>query len=430
MHACLSEWRYSMIIVVALHGEVVNNSVTLDVGGGRAILHDDWRPVQVDAVVDNEEGIVVVDDIIVHADTIQVLLQQVLEEQVLLLKSSLLLLDGQLVQVHLVVALVEVVKLLELIVGVWIYTNYLLDSLLRILLSVRVRLVEGKHLFFLSFQFTAKLSCLEDTLTETLVALQCLHAFQTIGYEGAQVLLLGIPQLRHFLLQLMVVSDDGVSLAPQCIVTIVIFPLELLGLEGEPLRLLLHTIDVLLQALDLLRRLVVAGEKLRVKLGLGLCLVHVLLEINLELVVMIVDLLDQFHLHRLLLLDILVPDLLLLGQECLVHGLELGLLLLVDSLDHLPELLRLGVVAPGDVRLLPIVFILEDANIALKFLVQATHSAFLQSDQVIDVNQVVPQGHLVLFFGLVEVTIKHLQDGILGIDLSIVVLLVNLYLLL
>ena len=369
-----------MVIVVALHGEVVNNSVTLDVGGGRAILHDDWRPVQVDAVVDNEEGIVVVDDIIVHADTIQVLLQQVLEEQVLLLKSSLLLLDGQLVQVHLVVALVEVVKLLELIVGVRIDTNDLFDGLLRLLLCVRVRLVEGKHLFFLSFQLTAKLSCLEDALAEPLVAFQCLHALQTIGDEGAQVLLLGIPQLRHFLLQLMVVFDDGVSLSPQCIVTIVIFPLELLGLEGEPLRLLLHTIDVLLQALDLLRRLVVAGEKLRVKLGLGLCLVHVLLEINLELVVMIVDLLDQFHLHRLLLLDILVPDLLLLGQECLVHGLELGLLLLVDSLDHLPELLRLGVVAPGDVRLLPIVFILEDANIALEFLVQATHAAFLQSD--------------------------------------------------
>jgi len=54
----------------------------------------------------------------------------------------------------------------------------------------------------------------------------------------------------------------------------------------------------------------------------------------------------------------------------------------------------------------------------------------LKGDQVIDVNQVVPQGHLVLFFGLIEVTIKHLQDGILGIDLSIVVLLVNLNLLL
>lgn len=74
-----------MIFVVELHGEVVNNGVSLDVGGGRAILHDDWRPVQVDTVVDNEERIVVVDDIVIHADTIQVLLQQVLEEEVLLL---------------------------------------------------------------------------------------------------------------------------------------------------------------------------------------------------------------------------------------------------------------------------------------------------------------------------------------------------------
>ena len=38
----------------------------------------------------------------------------------------------------------------------------------------------------------------------------------------------------------------------------------------------------------------------------------------------------------------------------------------------------------------------------------------------------VPQGHLVLLLGLVEVTIEHLQDGVLSIDLTIVILLVNL----
>ena len=37
----------------------------------------------------------------------------------------------------------------------------------------------------------------------------------------------------------------------------------------------------------------------------------------------------------------------------------------------------------------------------------------------------VTQCHLVLFFGLVEVTIKHLEDGIFGVDLSVVVLLVD-----
>ena len=132
-----------MVLVVALHGEVVNDGVALDVGRSCAVLHDDGGPVQVDAVVNNQERVVVVDDIVVHADAIQVLLQQVLEEEVLLLKGRLLLLDGQFVQVHLVVALVEVVQLLEFVVAVWVNTNDLFDHLVRLLLSVRVRLVEG-----------------------------------------------------------------------------------------------------------------------------------------------------------------------------------------------------------------------------------------------------------------------------------------------
>jgi hypothetical protein len=32
----------------------------------------------------------------------------------------------------------------------------------------------------------------------------------------------------------------------------------------------------------------------------------------------------------------------------------------------------------------------------------------LQIDQIVDVNQVVAQSHLVLFFGFVQVTVKHL----------------------
>jgi len=106
-----------VVLLVALHGKIVDNGVALDVGRGRAILHDDRRTVQVNAVVDDQERVIVVDDIIVHADTIQVLLQQVFEEEVLLLQSRLLLLNGELVEMHLVVALVEAVQLLELVVG-------------------------------------------------------------------------------------------------------------------------------------------------------------------------------------------------------------------------------------------------------------------------------------------------------------------------
>ena len=66
------------------------------------------------------------------------MLEQVLEEQVLLLESGLLLLDCQFIKVDLVITLVKVVKLLEFVVGVWVYAENLLDLLLRFLLSIRV----------------------------------------------------------------------------------------------------------------------------------------------------------------------------------------------------------------------------------------------------------------------------------------------------
>ena len=155
-----------MILVVALHGEVVDNGVSLDVGRGGAIFHHDRRPVQVDTVVDDEQRVVVVDDVVVDTDAIQVLLEQVLEEEVFLLKRGLLLLNRQLVQVNLVVALVEVVQLLELVVGVRIDADNLFDHLVGLLLSIRVRLVERKHFFLLRLKLAAQFSRLEDTLAE------------------------------------------------------------------------------------------------------------------------------------------------------------------------------------------------------------------------------------------------------------------------
>ena len=62
----------------------------------------------------------VVDNIVVDTDSIQVLLEQVLEEEILFLQSCLLLLDGKFVKMDLVEALVEVIEHLELIVSVFI----------------------------------------------------------------------------------------------------------------------------------------------------------------------------------------------------------------------------------------------------------------------------------------------------------------------
>ena len=249
-----------MILVVALHGEVVDNGVSLDIGRGSAIFHHDRRPVQVDAVVDDQQRIVVVDDIVVDTDAIQVLLEQVLEEEVFLLKGRLLLLNRQLVQVHLVVALVEVIQLLELVVCVRVDADNLFYDLVGLLLSIWVRLVERKHLFLLSLELAAEFGRLEDTLAEGLVATQCLHALQTVGDECAEMLLLVAPHLRHLLLQVVVMTDDSVPFAFESLVSIIVFALHLLGFQSKALGLLFDTVDVLGHASDVLCRLLVTTE--------------------------------------------------------------------------------------------------------------------------------------------------------------------------
>ena len=120
----------SVVLVVPLKSQVVHNSIALDVRGRRAVLHDHRGPIEVDAIIDHEQRVVVVNDIIVDTDTIQVLLQQVLKEEVLLLKCRLLFLDSELVKMDLVIALVEVIQLLEFVVGMWIDAHNLFNPLI------------------------------------------------------------------------------------------------------------------------------------------------------------------------------------------------------------------------------------------------------------------------------------------------------------
>ena len=63
-----------MILVVHLASEIVDSGVTFDVGGSGAIFHHDRWAVKVDAVVDNEQRVIVVNDIVVNTDTIEILL--------------------------------------------------------------------------------------------------------------------------------------------------------------------------------------------------------------------------------------------------------------------------------------------------------------------------------------------------------------------
>jgi hypothetical protein len=156
---------YSVVVALSLHLGIVNDKIAFDEGLLLG-LFDDRGSVEVDLVVDDEEGIVRIEDVVVNRHAIQVLLEQVLEEQILLLEGGLLLLNSQLVQVDLVVPLVEVVQLFELVVGILVDSNNLLYVHLSFDHAVGITLVEGEHLLLLSLELTAELSSLEDLLTE------------------------------------------------------------------------------------------------------------------------------------------------------------------------------------------------------------------------------------------------------------------------
>jgi hypothetical protein len=97
----------SEVVGVALHRSVVDYRIALDNSSVSTRVSDDGRSVESKLVVDNQEWVAVVNNIVVNTNTIEVLLQEVLEEGVFLLESGLLLLDGELIEEDLVVALVE-----------------------------------------------------------------------------------------------------------------------------------------------------------------------------------------------------------------------------------------------------------------------------------------------------------------------------------
>jgi len=96
---------------------------------------------------------------------------------------------------------------------------------------------------------------------------------------------------------------------------------------------------------------------------------HVLLELDLKGIIKSINLFDQIHLHSLGLLDVFVTSLLLLSKEVILDLTQLVLLFLDDRLDHLAQLLGLGVVSARDVALLPVVLLLQDAHVAVKLYV-------------------------------------------------------------
>ena len=154
-----------MIVGVALEHHVVELVVAFNLGDVAALVGNDGRSVQVHLVVDNEQRVVGVHHVVVNRHTVQVLFKQVLEEEVFLLESSLLLLDGQFVEVHLVDALVEVVQHFELLKCFFlVQARDFFDVNIGLVHGVGVGLVERQDLFFLGFKFATQLRGLQNLL--------------------------------------------------------------------------------------------------------------------------------------------------------------------------------------------------------------------------------------------------------------------------
>ena len=82
--------------------------------------------------------------------------------------------------------------------------------------------------------------------------------------------------------------------------------------------------------------------------------------------------------------------------------------------------------ASFNVLLLIIELRLNDFDVSFEFFLEPSEATFLESNEIINVNQMITKGHLVLLFGFIKITIIHLKYGILCINFSVVVLLVNL----
>merc|ERR1711991_346572 len=98
-------------LVVVVHTLCVDDVQRLDGGGrGDARVADGWGEAHVGATVDDEQRVGGLDDLLVDGDAVEVLLEHHAQRLVLLDESVLFLVERELVQQDLVVALPELVE--------------------------------------------------------------------------------------------------------------------------------------------------------------------------------------------------------------------------------------------------------------------------------------------------------------------------------
>lgn len=64
-------------------------------------------------------------------------------------------------------------------------------------------------------------------------------------------------------------------------------------------------------------------------------------------------------------------------------------------------------------------------HVSPEFLHQTLYSWILDREQSIDMNEMISDSYLVLVVGLIKIFIKHLNKGFFGVQLSLVILRIN-----
>lgn len=243
-----------------MHSAIVDDVVGVDDGlvwstvPGESL---DGRAIEVDLVVNDKERIVGVHHVVVDADTIQVLLQQTLEEHVLLFQCGLLLVDSKPIKENLVESFVELIEKLELVILLLLeafdpFNGDLREAFLGTSGGIRVTLIERQYLLLLSLELAAEFGSLEDLFSKPLILGKLIHAHLGVKSEIAEAALLILAELDHLLLEIVVVLHDHLLLLPQFVVALMALTLILLDLEGPVGDLFFQTVDTTLEGVDLL----------------------------------------------------------------------------------------------------------------------------------------------------------------------------------
>lgn len=243
-----------------MHSAIVDDVVGVDDGlvwstvPGHSL---DGRAIEVNLVVNDKERVVGIHHVVVDTDTIQILLQQTLEEHVLLLQCSLLFVDGKSVKEDLVEAFVELVEKLELVILLLLeafnsFYGDLRETFLGASCGIGVTLIERQYLLLLSLELAAEFCSLENFLSKSLILSELIHAHLGVKCEVAEAALLILAELDHLLFEVVVVLHDHLFLLAQFMVTLVALTLILLDLEGPVSDLFFQTVDTTLEGVDLL----------------------------------------------------------------------------------------------------------------------------------------------------------------------------------